>query len=79
MLYETVLALDVVAVLLGVLTTITRLSISSLGLLVACVTTFSLLLHSKKRKVDELHCLIFCNFDILYVNNGEGKFVRKND
>ena len=57
-------ALNVVTVLLGVLTTITRLSMSSLGLLVVCVTTFSLLLHSKKREVDELQCAIFPWFDI---------------
>ena len=57
-------ALNVVTVLLGVLTTITRLSMSSLGLLVVCVTTFSLLLHSKKREADELQCAIFPWFGI---------------
>ena len=60
-----ILALDVVAVSSGVLTTITGLSISSLGLLVACVMTFSLLLHSKKREIDVLHCLTFPSFDIV--------------
>ena len=51
------LALDVVAVLSDVLTKVTGLSVSSLDFLVACVTTFLILLRSKKREVDELQCL----------------------
>ena len=65
MLYDVLLVLGVVAVSSGVLTTIIGLSVSSLGLFVACVMTFSLFFRLKKREGDKLHCLTFPCFDIM--------------
>ena len=67
LLYETAFSLNVPAFFSSALITLSGFSVSSLGLLLACVKALSFVLRSKKRKVADLQCLTLYN-----AYNGKG-------